>query len=115
MRKKIIACAACGVIPAWISREAGYPAKITFISWGRSSAGRAPRSQCGGREFDPPRLHHQFKAAGALAAFSFAEARMLAGIGAEGTGCALEPLRGHVAASGANGGRILRYAYVLAD
>ena len=25
--------------------------------WGRSSAGRAPRSQCGGREFDPPRLH----------------------------------------------------------
>ena len=23
----------------------------------RSSAGRAPRSQCGGREFDPPRLH----------------------------------------------------------
>ena len=25
--------------------------------WGRSSAGRAPRSQCGGREFDPHRLH----------------------------------------------------------
>ena len=25
--------------------------------WGRSSAGRAPRSQCGGQEFDPPRLH----------------------------------------------------------
>ncbi len=25
--------------------------------WGRSSAGRASRSQCGGREFDPPRLH----------------------------------------------------------
>src|SRR5207302_633070 len=26
--------------------------------WGRSSAGRAPRSQCGGRGFDPLRLHH---------------------------------------------------------
>lgn len=25
--------------------------------WGRSSAGRATRSQCVGREFDPPRLH----------------------------------------------------------
>jgi hypothetical protein len=24
------------------------------------NAGRAPRSQCGGREFDPPRLHHCF-------------------------------------------------------
>ena len=24
---------------------------------GRSSAGRAPRSQCGGQGFDPPRLH----------------------------------------------------------
>ena len=29
----------------------------TSTPWGRSSAGRAPRSQCGGREFDPPRLH----------------------------------------------------------
>src|SRR5450432_2369162 len=26
-------------------------------AWGRSSAGRASRSQCEGREFDPPRLH----------------------------------------------------------
>ncbi len=25
--------------------------------WGRSSAGRASRSQCEGREFDPPWLH----------------------------------------------------------
>ena len=25
--------------------------------WGRSSAGRASRSQCEGREFDPPRFH----------------------------------------------------------
>ncbi len=25
--------------------------------WGRSSAGRASRSQCEGQEFDPPRLH----------------------------------------------------------
>lgn len=28
------------------------------ITWGGSSAGRASRSQCEGREFDPPRLHH---------------------------------------------------------
>ena len=27
-------------------------------SWGGSSAGRASRSQCEGREFDPPPLHH---------------------------------------------------------
>lgn len=27
-------------------------------SWGGSSAGRALRSQCRGREFDPPPLHH---------------------------------------------------------
>ena len=30
------------------------------MSWGRSSAGRARRSQCRGREFDPPRLHSDF-------------------------------------------------------
>jgi hypothetical protein len=28
------------------------------VSWGGSSAGRASRSQCEGREFDPPPLHH---------------------------------------------------------
>ena len=28
------------------------------ITWGGSSAGRASRSQCEGREFDPPPLHH---------------------------------------------------------
>ena len=28
--------------------------------WGRSSAGRASRSQCEGQEFDPPRLHQSF-------------------------------------------------------
>ena len=31
---------------------------IILLPWGRSSAGRARRSQCRGREFDPPRLHH---------------------------------------------------------
>ena len=31
---------------------------IILPPWGRSSAGRARRSQCRGREFDPPRLHH---------------------------------------------------------
>ena len=29
--------------------------------WGRSSAGRAPRSQCGGQGFDPPRLHQNLQ------------------------------------------------------
>src|SRR5262249_45810213 len=36
----------------WRGYNAGLP-------WGRSSAGRASRSQCEGREFDPPRLHHE--------------------------------------------------------
>ena len=30
-------------------------------SWGGSSAGRASRSQCEGREFDPPPLHHNVR------------------------------------------------------
>ena len=30
--------------------------------WGRSSVGRAPRLQRGCLEFEPPRLHHNFKA-----------------------------------------------------
>lgn len=29
------------------------------MSWGRSSAGRAPASHAGGQEFDPLRLHHE--------------------------------------------------------
>ena len=29
-----------------------------FNAWGSSSVGRAPRSQCGGRGFDPHLLHH---------------------------------------------------------
>src|SRR5437870_4717055 len=36
--------------------ERGIAAKIT-TTWGCSSAGRASRSQCEGREFDPPQLH----------------------------------------------------------
>src|SRR4051794_29620074 len=30
---------------------------MTVRLWGSSSAGRAPRSQCGGQGFDPPLLH----------------------------------------------------------
>ena len=37
----------------------GFAAKIKE-TWGCSSAGRASRSQCEGREFDPPQLHHEF-------------------------------------------------------
>src|SRR5690606_34194886 len=29
-----------------------------YASWGRSSIGRAPALQAGGRRFDPDRLHH---------------------------------------------------------
>ena len=32
-----------------------------FGIWGRSSVGRASRSQCEGREFEPPRLHQVFQ------------------------------------------------------
>ncbi len=35
-------------------------ASFPLPRWGRSSAGRAPRSQCGGLGFDPPRLHQLF-------------------------------------------------------
>ena len=31
-----------------------------FLEWAASSAGRAPRSQRGGREFDPPAVHQHF-------------------------------------------------------
>ena len=40
-------------------RAAAGPDKLTRVSWGGSSAGRASRSQCEGREFDPPPLHHE--------------------------------------------------------
>ena len=33
------------------------PCYTCGLTWGRSSAGRASRSQCEGQEFDPPRLH----------------------------------------------------------
>ena len=46
--------------------------------WGGSSAGRAPRSQCGGREFDPHSVHHpipyETRLAQCLAGFSFQQA-----------------------------------------
>jgi hypothetical protein len=40
----------------WLTRERRrLPCDV--LARGRSSAGRAPRSQCGGQGFDPPRLH----------------------------------------------------------
>ena len=38
-------------------RADGSTADCTTKEWAASSAGRAPRSQCGGREFDPPAVH----------------------------------------------------------
>ena len=40
------------------ARPLGVPGDVVF--WGNSSAGRAPRSQCGGPGFDPPLLHPDF-------------------------------------------------------
>src|SRR4249919_3755546 len=45
-------------------------------SWGGSSAGRASRSQCEGREFDPPPLHHESERAAQAALFLFHAAGM---------------------------------------
>src|SRR5947207_3894218 len=36
--------------PAWYN--------FAFTQWAASSVGRAPRSQRGGREFEPPAVHH---------------------------------------------------------
>src|SRR5262245_53504488 len=38
--------------------------RIPPLPWGGSSAGRARRSQCRGREFDPPPLHHRIERKG---------------------------------------------------
>ena len=43
----------CGLLFCWTVR-------------GRSSAGRASRSQCEGQGFDPPRLHHQIQGVSTL-------------------------------------------------
>ena len=49
---------------------------ISSIAWGGSSAGRASRSQCEGREFDPPPLHHALRKTPATrSAFFIARAR----------------------------------------
>ena len=40
-------------VQLWTGRDAHRP-------WAASSAGRAPRSQRGGREFEPPAVHQQF-------------------------------------------------------
>src|SRR5260221_4882744 len=55
--------------PAALS-ERGIAAKIT-TTWGCSSAGRASRSQCEGREFDPPQLHQHTLKARSCRAFCF--------------------------------------------
>src|SRR4029079_3356086 len=51
-------------------RGAGAAARLLnlWLPWGGSSAGRASRSQCEGREFDPPPLHHPTSPARARAA-----------------------------------------------
>jgi integrase len=50
-------------------------AKLSAL-WGGSSAGRASRSQCEGREFDPPPLHHNLSKALIFKAFFFSAAAL---------------------------------------
>src|SRR5689334_5427547 len=45
------------------------------LQWGGSSAGRASRSQCEGREFDPPPLHHSNSTTGPPGPFSLPDRR----------------------------------------
>ena len=56
--------------PPHRAARAGRPATMTGFR-GRSSAGRASRSQCEGREFDPPRLHHRSRQPGLAPGFLF--------------------------------------------
>ena len=42
-----------------------------FAQWAASSVGRAPRSQCGGREFEPRAVHQSFSSREAASAASF--------------------------------------------
>ena len=50
-------------------------AKIT-ATWGCSSAGRASRSQCEGREFDPPQLHQHPPKGRSCRVFCFSQAAL---------------------------------------
>src|SRR5438034_5138669 len=50
------------VVASALSLRPSCGSTIILALWGRSSAGRAPRSQCGGRGFDPLRLHQIPKA-----------------------------------------------------
>src|SRR6476661_830425 len=70
-------------------------AAIISPLWGRSSAGRAPRSQCGGRGFDPLRLHQMPDADASPSALLF-QITGLAGDSREQTSCRLG-LPGHAA------------------
>ena len=45
-------------------------ASLRSSVWGGSSAGRALRSQCRGREFDPPPLHHRISKVSRILGFS---------------------------------------------
>src|SRR3569623_1875163 len=49
---------------------------IKSSAWGGSSAGRASRSQCEGREFDPPPLHHDPKFHQASVCLTYGKVRL---------------------------------------
>ncbi len=55
----LTAAGGCTHYPARASRPAQASLPCVCRTWGRSSAGRASRSQCEGQGFDPPRLHQE--------------------------------------------------------
>ena len=57
MPARFLAAPCCTHPAARLPRTSG-ETTIAPLVWGGSSAGRASRSQCEGREFDPPPLHH---------------------------------------------------------
>ena len=62
----------------WLGRASA--AILECLTWGGSSAGRASRSQCEGREFDPPPLHQcSKKNRPSRPVFCCPESRVLAG------------------------------------
>jgi chorismate mutase-like protein len=99
-----------------VTPAAGFP-RMRGLMWGGSSAGRASRSQCEGREFDPPPLHQSF-----VRIAAFMAAVLVSGLaaGAEpgvlriGTPGDYAPYSWHDTATGARRGSDIALAHALA-
>ena len=82
------ACSSAAAIPVEASARSlsKIHGIVTVYLRGGSSAGRASRSQCEGREFDPPPLHQYTKVNSSLLAFFLARSRVFAGTPADSCG-----------------------------